>query len=112
MRKLLSQHGTPRVIVPPSRDIAAQCTVGQWTKRVLFSSAVIKGDCPVRNIRKIRCMLGFSDVEVGVHLIENRPHLKRLCHVLMGKDALTIGTEDFAVLRGKRVPMRSARVPF
>jgi len=95
MRKLLSQHGTPRVIVPPSRDIAAQCTVGQWTKRVLFSSAVIKGDCPVR-----------------VHLIENRPHLKRLCHVLMGKDALTIGTEDFAVLRGKRVPMRSARVPF
>jgi len=55
-------------------------------------------------------VLGFSDVEVGVHLIENRPHLNRLFHVLMGADELSIGTPDFAVLKGRRVPMRSARV--
>jgi len=55
-------------------------------------------------------VLGFAGVEVGVHLIENRPHLNRLFHVLMGQDELTIGTPDFAVVRGRRLPMRSARI--
>lgn len=55
-------------------------------------------------------VMGFAKVEVGVHLIENRPHLNRLFQALMGKDALSIGTPDFAVLLGRRVPMRIARV--
>jgi putative transposase len=32
MRKLLKWQGSaPRVMITPSRDIAVQCTVGQWT---------------------------------------------------------------------------------
>ena len=55
-------------------------------------------------------VLGFADVEVGVHLIENRPHLNQLFHALMGLEELTIGTPDFALIRGKRIAMRPARV--
>lgn len=55
-------------------------------------------------------VLGFRNVEVGVHLIENRPQLNRLFHVLLGAEGLTIDTPDFAVIRGKRVSMRIARI--
>ena len=31
LMKLMKRWGVPRVLVPPSRDIAKQCTAGQWT---------------------------------------------------------------------------------
>jgi transposase-like protein len=31
LMKLMKRWGVPRVLVPPSRDIAEQCTAGQWT---------------------------------------------------------------------------------
>jgi transposase-like protein len=31
LMKLMKRRGVPCVLVPPSRDIAEQCTAGQWT---------------------------------------------------------------------------------
>jgi len=35
---LITQFGAPRVVITPSRDIAAQCTAGQWINYAATSS--------------------------------------------------------------------------
>lgn len=38
LRRLIARFGKPRVVVPPSRDIAAQCTAGQWINCAVTSN--------------------------------------------------------------------------
>jgi hypothetical protein len=55
-------------------------------------------------------VLGYRNVEVGVHLIENRPHLNALLERLLGAGALVRHPPDFGLILGRRVPIRPARV--
>jgi hypothetical protein len=54
--------------------------------------------------------LGFAAVETGVHLIENRPALNAAFEALMGRDGLVVGTPDFGLAFGRRIPMPLARI--
>src|SRR5689334_9279330 len=55
-------------------------------------------------------LLGHSNVEVGVHLIENRPNLNAVMESLLGSQGLTRHPPDFALVVGRRFPLRPARV--
>jgi hypothetical protein len=54
-------------------------------------------------------VLGHSNVEVGVHLIENRPHLNAVIENLLGPSNVTLSPPDFGLIFGRRVPLTHAR---
>jgi hypothetical protein len=75
-------------------------------RRVVF---VDEADC-IGGSWKVRTVFGLGPVEVGVHLIENRPHLTRTFESLFGDGGLGRGAQDFGLVRGRRIPMPLARV--
>ncbi|WP_276946831.1 hypothetical protein [Haematobacter massiliensis] len=55
-------------------------------------------------------VLGYRSVEVGVHLIENRAYIHRVIENLLPEQEILRDTPDFGLWRGRRIPMRLARV--
>ncbi len=55
-------------------------------------------------------ILGHKGVEVGVHLIENRPHLNRVFEALIPPPDRNDGALDFGLWNGRRIPMNYARI--
>lgn len=55
-------------------------------------------------------VLGYRSVEVGVHLIENRAYIHRVIENLLPEEEILRDTPDFGLWRGRRIPMRGARV--
>lgn len=55
-------------------------------------------------------VLGYRSVEVGVHLVENRAYIHRVIENLLPEEEILRDTPDFGLWRGRRIPMRLARV--
>lgn len=72
--------------------------------RILDRAAVVGGSW------KTPAMLGFSSVECGVHLLENRPGLYARLEA-MGID-LAVDTDGFLLWKGRRYPLSGSRAFF
>jgi len=55
-------------------------------------------------------VVGHFGVEVGVHLIENRPHTNAVFEALLEPSQRVAGNPDFGLMGKRRIPMRYARV--
>jgi hypothetical protein len=59
---------------------------------------------------KTRELFGYRNVEVGVHLIENRPHSNSAFRKALGAGGMGAASGDFGLINGRRLPMRAARI--
>ncbi len=57
-----------------------------------------------------KTLFGYSNIEVGVHLIENRPDINQLIRAILPETEIAQSTGDFGMIAGRRIPMRLARV--
>ena len=59
---------------------------------------------------RTRNLFGCSDVEIGVHLVENRRASNNALAQLVGSGNLIYGSLGFGLVRGKRIPLLASRI--